>query len=93
MATWRSQSGEQKPQRERDQEPAMIAPAHHVSELAFRESNGLAVSLVWHRTTDSVTVIVSDLSSGGTFEIAAPASKAMDVFEHPFAYVPDVLAA
>jgi len=65
----------------------------HLSELAFRETHGVAVSLVWNRVTDGVTVIVNDLGSGGSFEIAAPAAKAMDVFRHPYAYASDVLAA
>ena len=69
----------------------MTADTHTITELAFRESNGIAVSLVWTRRTDGITVIVSD--ARGSFEIAAPAAKAMDVFAHPYAYAPEPLAA
>ena len=67
----------------------MTAHPRHISELAFREDHGIAVSLVWDTSTDRLTVIVNDLDSGDTFEIAAPRTKAMDVFRHPFAYVAD----
>jgi hypothetical protein len=71
----------------------MTAHPNHISELAFREDHGIAVSLVWNRITDGVTVIVSDLDSGGTLEIAAPRARALDVFRHPYAYAPDCLVA
>jgi hypothetical protein len=71
----------------------MTTHSHHLSELAFRESNGIAVSLVWNRSTDCISVIVSDQCSGGSFEIAAPAAKAMDVFRHPYAYAGEGFAA
>jgi hypothetical protein len=90
MATFAGQSGGN-PKPERNQEPIMTVDTHTITELAFRESNGIAVSLVWNRTTDGITVIVSD--AGGSFEIPAPAAKAMDVFKHPYAYAPDALAA
>jgi hypothetical protein len=69
----------------------MTADTQIITELAFREANGIAVSLVWNRATDGLTVIVSD--AAGSFEIPAPAAKAMDVFEHPYAYASEALAA
>ena len=55
-------------------------------ELDHRASNGLEVSLLWSRVTNALTVAVEDSRSGVSFEVPAPADKALDVFEHPYAY-------
>lgn len=56
------------------------------TELAVRAHDGLEVSLVWSRADGSLAVIVSDLGTGDSFELAAPPESALDVFHHPFAY-------
>jgi hypothetical protein len=56
------------------------------TELHHRSADGIEVSLLWSRQTNSLTVAVEDSRSGVTFELPAPADKALDVFEHPFAY-------
>jgi hypothetical protein len=38
------------------------------------------------RITNALTVAVEDSRSGLSFEVPAPAEKALDVFEHPYAY-------
>jgi hypothetical protein len=71
-------------------------PIETVSELAFRETQGIAVSLVWDRATDALTVIVHDRDARETVRIPAPADRAMDVFRHPYAHVgapPEEIAA
>ena len=54
-------------------------------ELAHRSSSGVDVQLLWNPTTDSLVVDVRDLR-GPLFELTAPHEKALDVFDHPFAY-------
>lgn len=57
-----------------------------IRELASRESNGLAVVLLWHEAEDSVTVSVADSRTGDCFELAVESERALDAFYHPFAY-------
>jgi hypothetical protein len=56
------------------------------TELHHRSADGIEVSLLWSRRTNTLTVAVEDSRSGVSFELPAPAEKALDVFEHPFAY-------
>jgi hypothetical protein len=55
-------------------------------ELAYRESDGIEVSLLWTPADDSVSVLVTDARSDDAFEIAVAPEAALDAFEHPFAY-------
>ena len=56
-------------------------------ELAHRINDGIDVTLMWHPAEDRVTVTVIDIKAGEAFEIAVPqGERALDVFEHPFAY-------
>ena len=55
-------------------------------ELAYRENDGIEVSLVWNRADDSVAVLVTDARSEEAFEVAVMPELALDAFEHPFAY-------
>jgi hypothetical protein len=57
-----------------------------LTELHHRSGDGIEVSLLWSPRTNSLTVAVEDSRSGVSFELPAPAEKALDVFEHPFAY-------
>jgi hypothetical protein len=57
-----------------------------LTELHHRSADGLEVSLLWSPWTNALTVTVEDSRSGEIFELPAPAEKALDVFEHPFAY-------
>jgi hypothetical protein len=57
-----------------------------LTELHHRSADGIEVSLLWSRGTGRLTVAVEDSRSGESFQLAAPAEKALDVFEHPFAY-------
>ena len=54
-------------------------------ELAHRAADGLDVHLLWNPSTDSVVVDVRDLE-GSLLRIAAAPERALDVFNHPFAY-------
>jgi hypothetical protein len=55
-------------------------------ELAYRESQGLEVTLLWHPDDDSLTVLVVDTWSGTSFALAADRDEVLDVFNHPFAH-------
>jgi hypothetical protein len=56
------------------------------SELAVRENDGLAVSLLWSRATGGVKVAVVDVHLDAQFEIQVPSADALAAFQHPFAY-------
>jgi hypothetical protein len=63
-------------------------------ELAFREGDGIAVSLLWERGTERVRVVVHDVKCGRSFELDVPEGQnAMDVFRHPYAYASDLVLA
>jgi hypothetical protein len=57
-----------------------------MTELAHRSSNGIDVALLWSKTTGRLVVSVADQRDGSTFTVDAPSEKALDVFNHPFAY-------
>ena len=57
-----------------------------IRELASRESDGLAVVLLWHPSDDALTVSVADSRTGDRFELAVDGECALDAFYHPFAY-------
>jgi hypothetical protein len=57
-----------------------------LTELHHRSADGIEVSLLWSRRTNALTVAVEDSRSGVSFELPAPAERALDVFDHPFAY-------
>jgi carotenoid cleavage dioxygenase-like enzyme len=59
-------------------------------ELAHRESDGLAVTLVWDRHGDRRTVLVLDSRSGERLTVPVERDNALDVFYHPFAYATSV---
>ena len=57
-----------------------------VRELAHRVSDGIHVTLWWHREDESVSVSIDDRRTGERFELPVPGDQAMFAFEHPFAF-------
>ena len=55
-------------------------------ELAYRENDGVAVALLWHTSTNALTVSVVDRRTEDSFELAVDARDALEVFDHPYAY-------
>jgi hypothetical protein len=55
-------------------------------ELAYRENNGLAVSLLWDPADDALTVTVLDGHTGEALEVPVEDASPLEVFQHPFAY-------
>jgi len=66
-------------------------------ELAYRENDGVAVALLWHRRTNALSVSVVDRRTEDAFELSVAPEDALDVFDHPYAYAAfrgvDTLAA
>jgi len=57
-----------------------------MTELAHRRNHDFDVALYWDTNRDELFVVVEDIGAGDRFSIAAPRNRALDVFEHPFAY-------
>jgi hypothetical protein len=57
-----------------------------MTELAHRRNHDFDVALYWDTSRDELFVVVEDISAGDRFSIPAPPTRALDVFEHPFAY-------
>jgi hypothetical protein len=55
-------------------------------ELDFRANDGVEVSLLWHKPTDSLVVFVNDTRTGEMFELEVDSRYALDAFQHPYAY-------
>jgi len=64
-----------------------------MEELDRRENDGIAVSLLWHRRSNRLSVVVEDNQLGESFMLVARPDNAHDVFTHPYAYVQPLLAA
>lgn len=59
----------------------------HARELDHRESDGIAVTLVWYEDSDRVAVRVVDSKSDEEFELEITARDALDAFHHPYTYM------
>ena len=55
-------------------------------ELAQRTTNGIEVTLFWTETTNTVTIAVLDTLCGEELEFAVDGARALDAFNHPYAY-------
>lgn len=60
------------------------APAR---ELAQRRSGDVDVLLLWHPDLDRVELCVLDLATGVSVHIDVAPDKALDAFNHPYAYI------
>lgn len=56
-------------------------------ELDHRESDGIAVTLLWHEDSNRVAVRVVDSASDEEFELEIAARDALDAFHHPYSYM------
>ena len=69
-----------------------LIPTGTFEELDYRESNGIAVSLLWHRRSNRLSVLVEDDKLGESFTLPARPDNAHDVFQHPYAYAQPLAA-
>lgn len=74
-------------------DPEQVSPERAprpVEELAFRERDGITVTLLWRREADEARVVVIDDARGHLFElVVGPHDSPLDMFHHPYAYVRD----
>jgi hypothetical protein len=66
-------------------QPALLASGEW-RELASRENDGLAVTLLWSKATTKVKVAVDDARLDEAFELKVESAEALAAFYHPFAY-------
>jgi hypothetical protein len=59
-------------------------------ELAHRTTNGIEVTLLWTKSTNTVAIAVVDSHSGDELEFDVDGSQALDAFTHPYAYAATV---
>lgn len=59
-------------------------------ELAHRTGNGIEVTLLWTESTNTVTIAVLDADSGERLEFEVDGPRALDAFNHPYAYAATV---
>ena len=55
-------------------------------ELAYRNQNGLEVTLLWEPRSNEVSVEVNDQLDDSSFRIPIASHLALDAFHHPYAY-------
>jgi hypothetical protein len=70
-----------------------LAATETIAELAYRESNGITISLQWSRRSNRLRVVVEDSQRGESFTLRARPDNALEVFLHPYAYAQPLLAA
>lgn len=56
-------------------------------ELDQRVSAGFEISLLWIRRENNLVVSVENRKTGESFELPVSNEEALEVFNHPFAYV------
>lgn len=62
-------------------------------ELDGRVTDGIHVQLLWRPLDNQVSVAVNDTKAGEAFELEVrPGQRALDVFNHPYAYAAQVPA-
>jgi hypothetical protein len=55
-------------------------------ELAYRENDGVAVTLLWSAATNRLTVSVVDLRNEDGFDLEVDPADGLEAFNHPYAY-------
>jgi hypothetical protein len=61
-------------------------PSEWLYELAFRESDGIEVALLWDGLEDRVLLNVRDRRTGEWFVCGIDRADALEAYRHPFAY-------
>lgn len=56
-------------------------------ELSNRAGDGRETRLLWREEDGQLKVVVHNITAGEVFEVPAQPDNALDVFEHPFAYI------
>ena len=61
--------------------------ATRTRELAYREADGVEVTLLWPVGDSRVVVRVTDTRADESFELSIKGDRALDAFHHPYAFV------
>jgi hypothetical protein len=64
---------------------ATLSP--NIRELAHRRSANLEVTLLWNRLSHRVWISIYDVASDEQTAAVVPEDRALDAFNHPYAYV------
>jgi hypothetical protein len=72
-----------------ERQPAAMFPqtSESLHELAFREGDGIEVTLLWDGVEDRVLITVRDRRTGEWFVSGVDRADALEAYRHPFAYV------
>jgi hypothetical protein len=70
-----------------DKVAGLAVSAGEMRELAQRRSGEIDVLLLWHPELDRVELCVLDLATGVSVHVDVPPDKALDAFNHPYAYM------
>lgn len=63
--------------------------ATSMREVDSRTNDGIHVRMLWSEEDGRVVVAVDDSKTGQTFSLEVPGhTHALEVFHHPFAYLP-----
>jgi len=62
------------------------AAINQPTELAHRTNDGIDVYLFWNQPSGRVTVSVFDTKANSGFEVEVDGPRALDAFNHPYAY-------
>ena len=62
-------------------------PASHLRQLAQRRSANLEVTLLWNRRSRRVWISIYDLANDRQHSARVPPERALDAFNHPYAYL------
>jgi hypothetical protein len=57
-----------------------------LKELAYRNQDGLEVTLLWDACSNEVSIDVVDERNESQFRLPIPGRFALDAFNHPYAY-------
>jgi len=63
-----------------------MSPTTQRRELAHRTGDGIDVALLWTKSTNTVAIAVLDTHSGEELEFEVDGARALDAFNHPYAY-------
>jgi hypothetical protein len=62
-------------------------------ELAHRTADGIDVTLMWDPVDDRAFVTVVDMKNGVVFDVEVGDESPMRVYQHPYAYCDEAIAA
>jgi hypothetical protein len=63
-----------------------LQPVSSAQELAYRETDGLKIQLLYRQVGNTVLLHLIDEKLGEELEFPVPNDKALDAFDHPYAY-------